>query len=153
MKEALPLSDSRFMLAAQKRRVLRDWCRFLDGGLDPHLFTQGLYHHLIQHCSFIAHYNRMGFAEAYLADPSGTQRFLCQFDRSQGCRSVEYGDTGWLDAEDYHDINMAMVDETTERLSGLRQTLRDREVAKARIELAQAEGRLKQFLGTQREGN
>jgi hypothetical protein len=48
--------DVRFMSAAQKTTVLRAWIRFLKSGLRCDQFTKALYDHLIQHCSFIAHY-------------------------------------------------------------------------------------------------
>jgi len=49
-------SNERFMSADEKRKVLRAWIRFLRNGCQKTQFTQDLYHHLIQHCSFIAHY-------------------------------------------------------------------------------------------------
>lgn len=49
-------SDERFMSADEKRKVLRAWIRFLRNGCQKTQFTHDLYHHLIQHCSFIAHY-------------------------------------------------------------------------------------------------
>ena len=48
--------DVQFMSAAQKTTVLRAWIRFLKSGLRFDQFTKALYDHLIQHCSFIAHY-------------------------------------------------------------------------------------------------
>lgn len=138
--------DVRFMTAAEKQKVLGHWVKFLEGDLAPRLFTKSLYEHLINHASFIAHFSAGGFIETYFTDPTDTQRFLDQFDRAKGCRSIEYGDTGWIDTEDYRDINGAMVDEATGRLPELRRMLRNREVAKARQELGQAERRLKQIL-------
>ena len=37
-------------------------------------------------------------------------RFMKQFDRDSGCISIEYGMKHWLLAEDYSDINTAMVE-------------------------------------------
>lgn len=48
------------------------------------------------HCSFIAHYNRLGFIEAYFERGEDTIKFLSQFDKRGFCRSVEYGGTWWL---------------------------------------------------------
>ena len=103
---------------------------------------KSLYEHLIQHSGFIAHTSRYGFHEVYFDDPSVTQRFLDQYDRSKGCQSVEFGGSGWLENEDYRDINGAMVDAATELLPELRRMLRERETAKARQELVSAERRL-----------
>lgn len=140
--------DVRFMTAAEKKKVLRQWGRFLKSGFDARLFMKSLYHHLIQHCSFIAHYNQGGFYGVYFEDPSATQRFLDQFDRSKGCLSVEYGAAWWINDEDYRDINNAMVNEAAELLPALRGMLKERETAKARQEFEQAERRLKAVLTT-----
>ena len=138
----------RFMTAAEKQKVLRQWKRFLKSGFEARLFMKSLYHHLIQHCSFIAHYNLGGFYGVYFEDPSATQRFLDQFDRSKGCLSVEYGYAWWINDEDYRDVNNAMVDAAAELLPTLRRMLKERETAKARQELEQAERRLKTVLAT-----
>lgn len=135
-------TDARFMSAAGKRRVLTDWARFLKSGFAEGRFTKALYEHLHLHCSFIAHFDRAGFFAFYFTDPSATQRFLDQFDKTKGCHSVEYGDAQWIGDDDYRDINVAMVDEASARLPGLRRTLKEREVAKARQEFEQAERRL-----------
>jgi hypothetical protein len=137
--ETTEFKDVRFMTAAEKRKVLRQWVRFL----------KSLYHHLIQHCSFIAHYNLGGFYGVYFEDPSATQRFLDQFDRSKGCLSVEYGYAWWINDEDYRDINNAMVDAAAALMPSLRSMLKERETAKARQELEQAERRLKAVLATE----
>jgi hypothetical protein len=146
--ETTEFKDVRFMTAAEKKRVLRQWKLFLKSGFDARLFMKSLYHHLIQHCSFIAHYNLSGFYGVYFEDPSATQRFLDQFDRSKGCLSVEYG-YAWINDEDYRDINNAMVDAAAELLPTLRRMLKERETAKARQELEQAERRLKAVLATE----
>lgn len=62
------LKDSEFMDAEQKRKVLSQWGRFINGGFSFHLFTDSLYQHLILHCGFIAHYNRLGFYSTYWDD-------------------------------------------------------------------------------------
>ena len=54
-------------------------------------FTKRLYEHLHLHCSFIAHYNRLGFYAEYFERGEDTARFLSQFDSRGDCRSVEYG--------------------------------------------------------------
>lgn len=102
-------TDTKFMPAKEKERVLRAWESFLKNGCRPQDFTEALYHHLMQHCSFIAHYDRRGFYDTYFVEGEDTAHFLTQFDRSKGCQSVEYGATYWLTG-DYADINNAMVD-------------------------------------------
>lgn len=104
-------SDVQFMSTSEKVTVLNAWKRFLKNELSFSCFTKALYHHLIQHCCFIAHYSRFGFYEYYFADhPKQALRFLSQFDKKLGNVSVEYGSDGWLTQADYHDINGAMVD-------------------------------------------
>lgn len=66
-------SNSPFMTAAEKRRVLVQWTRFLrilarsypDKECCFRAFPEALYRHLMLHCSFIAHYNRLGFFETF----------------------------------------------------------------------------------------
>ena len=72
-------------------------------------FPEALYTHLIQHCSFIAHYNRYVFFQTYFEEPAATARFCRQFDAAANPEglSVEYGTSWWLNGE-YADINAAM---------------------------------------------
>ncbi len=104
------LSDEQFMSAAEKQKVLRAWKRFLKGGCTKSQFTEDLYHHLSQHCSFIAHFNRHGFYDFYFDGPSpDVLRFLDQFDPNQPGISAEYGTTHWLSSHSTGaDLNHAM---------------------------------------------
>jgi len=104
------MKSTQFMSAEEKEKVLKDWQRFLAADFDKARFTKRLYEHLIQHCEFIAHYNQGAFYATYFEDPEDTLRFMKQFDRELGCVSVEYGMKYWLTAEDYQDINTAMVE-------------------------------------------
>ena len=104
------LHDSKFMPAAEKSKVLKQWEGFLQSGCSRVKFTKLLYHHLIQHCSFIAHYDIHGFYATYFENGDDTIHFLSQFDDSKGIpKSVEYGMTYWLTGEEYYDINSEMV--------------------------------------------
>lgn len=104
------MRDTKFMTGKEKMRVLNDWETFLKSGCPRSVFTKALYHHLIQHCSFIAHYDINGFYDTYFVEGEDTAHFLSQFDRSKGCRSIEYGMTYWLTDPEYADINNAMCD-------------------------------------------
>ena len=104
------MKSTKFMSADDKEKVLQDWQRFIESDFSQTRFTKVLYNHLIQHCSFIAHYNQAGFYGTYFEDPEDTMKFISQFDRDQGCVSVEYGMKYWLNNEDYRDINNAMVE-------------------------------------------
>lgn len=42
--------------------------------------------------------------------PEDTLKFLKQFDKDRGCKSVEYGMDYWIKSEDYRDINTTMVE-------------------------------------------
>jgi len=104
------LHNSRFMPAAVKRRVLKQWEAFLKSGCAREKFTKPLYEHLIQHCSFIAHFDINGFYATYFENGDDTVHFLSQFDGSKGIpKSIEYGMTYWFTDEEYHDINSEMV--------------------------------------------
>ncbi len=59
------LKDSEFMTAEEKKKVLKQWDKFIEGGFAFHLFTDAIYQHLNLHCGFIAHYNRAGFYSTY----------------------------------------------------------------------------------------
>ncbi len=104
------LHDSKFMTAEEKRKVLKHWEAFLGSCLQKNKFTKLLYDHLMQHCSFIAHYDINGFYSTYFESGDDTIQFLSQFDGRQGMpKSVEYGMTYWLTDEEYYDINIEMV--------------------------------------------
>ncbi len=104
------LHDSKFFSAAEKSKVLKHWERFLKSGMDKDKFTRALYDHLINHCSFIAHYDIHGFYATYFESGDSTLDFLSQFDTrgNEIPRSIEYGMTYWLTDEDYHDVNTEM---------------------------------------------
>jgi hypothetical protein len=121
-------TDVQFMTADEKRRVATAWRRFLQT-LSQHYgdeeacfraFTEPLYHHLIQHCSFIAHYNRLGFYGHYFQRGDDTLRFLRQFDAAGNPDglSTEYHDPWWLRG-DYADINEAMREIAAEFVPGI----------------------------------
>ena len=54
-------TDVKFMTAMDKHVVAIAWERFLKSGCSRFQFSKALYSHLIQHCSFIAHYDIDGF--------------------------------------------------------------------------------------------
>ncbi|MBI4294657.1 MAG: hypothetical protein HY669_00645 [Chloroflexi bacterium] len=132
-------TNGKYMSAKEKEQVLRAWETFLKNGCRPQDFTEALYHHLIQHCSFTAHYDRGGFYHTYFANGEDTTHFLTQFDRSRGCKSVEYGGGWWLTG-DYADINNAMVDVAARYIPQLTRQAQSRqrqaEIARARALLA-----------------
>lgn len=118
------MKDARFMNAREKEQVLKGWERFLKNGLQAKDFTKPLYNHLIQHCSFIAHYDRGGFYATYFSTGDGIQDFLAQFDKrnAEPCgvpKSVEYGMTYWATGEDYADINKTMIEVASRYIPGL----------------------------------
>ncbi|HHN46837.1 MAG TPA: hypothetical protein ENN09_05280 [Planctomycetes bacterium] len=138
--------DAEFMTADEKRRVLKAWVRFFCGGFQYRHFTRALYQHLIQHCSFIAHYDRRGFYLTYFAAPEATGRFLDQFDRSKDCVSIEYGMTYWIRggndvSAQYYDVNNAMVDAVEDMLPELRKRIASQTLkcALSRLDAAESE--------------
>jgi hypothetical protein len=104
--------DVQFLTADDKRKIIKAWERFLKNGCRWEDFTERLYHHLMHHCGFIAHYSRAGFYDTYFTEPDGTAHFLSQFDARGELKSIEYGGTRWISGPDgaYEDINRAMID-------------------------------------------
>jgi len=99
-------TDTKFMTARDKELTFKAWRTFLKYGCQRKHFTKRLYYHLIQHCSFIAHYNKHGFYSDYFTDPNKAKDFIGQFDTGQ---SIECGGDRWLTG-DYEDINRAMCE-------------------------------------------
>jgi len=112
MPKEYEFKDVKFLTADEKRKILKDWERFLSGGCLWKDFTERLYHHLIQHCEFIAHYDRGGFYGTYFAEGENQVQFLSQFDNRGPLESIEYGGTSWINGPDgdYKDINTAMIE-------------------------------------------
>ena len=124
------------MTAAEKALVLKEWERFLKGGLARKDFTKRLYEHLLLHCSFIAHYNIEGFYETYFGeDRQGTIRFLKMFDPKGDGRSAEIGMDYWLHG-DYGDLNEAMLEVMGKYIRDL---LRATETSERETDLAEAQ--------------
>jgi len=113
--------DVEFMPAKEKGLVLKQWERFIESGFERKYFTNRLYNHLIQHCSFIAHYNRGGFYDTYFSEKRNTGKFIDQF--TDGV-SVEYGMDYWLRG-DYDDINPAMCEVMGKYAPGLKRAFDD----------------------------
>jgi len=142
-----PMADGQFMTAARKKAVLKDWVAFLNGGFRFEDFTKALYDHLTLSCSFIAHFNRLGFYETYFKDARQTARFLSQFDRTKGCVSVEYGDCHWIHKQGYEDLNGAMVSCIVRLLPDVKRRLASKEVEAAKASFDQARARLERAGG------
>lgn len=117
------------MAAAEKKALLQAWMHFLKSGLQFSQFTKALYNHLIQHCSFIAHFNRAEFYSYYFESGDSVALFLSQFDSRGACISAEYGDRRWL-AGDYGDINRAMITEASRMIPSLLDNARQRQKVK-----------------------
>ena len=136
--------DEHFMSAGEKRSVLRAWVRFLKNGCTWNDFTIALYTHLTLHCSFIAHYNRLGFYEYYFSNPGPqTFRFFDQFDPVKPGISAEIGMASWLNGPTAADLNRAMRETSGPFLAKLRERfridIRERDLAQAAA-LAKAYG-------------
>jgi len=117
------------MTAREKEAVLRSWGKFLESGCDKKYFTKKLYGHLINHCSFIAHYDLHGFYSTYFEEGEDTIRFLSQFDNSNGIpKSVEYGMTYWYTDSEYNDINSEMCRVASKYIPLLKKIAANRQV-------------------------
>lgn len=125
----------RFMTAGEKWLVLSAWKGFLRSGLKEKCFSERLYKHLTLHCSFIAHYSRVGFYQHYFEDPDMALKFLSQFDQDGPCLSVEYGTEHWLRngndvSGEYYDINSMMVKVGTLFIPALKSKLQGQQRSK-----------------------
>jgi len=136
LNKEIELKDSEFMTVEEKKIVLKQWRKFLEGGMVEKDFSKKLYHHLSYHCSFIAHYDQYGFYRTYFDNPEQSIRFLKQFDKDFGCVSVEYGKTWWVDGE-YEDINSEMCKIADEYKTGLYRKL-ESNARSGDIEMAKA---------------
>lgn len=135
-------TDHEFMTAAEKRKVRKQWTTFLCHGLRAEHFTRPLYHHLVNHAHFIAHFGRGGFYQTYFEQPEDTLRFLSQFDPDGPGISVEYGSTDWLNNEVAGDLNRAMQEALWTFLTGLREALQHRRLRQAEDDLTRAHQRV-----------
>ena len=111
--------DSEFMSVKDKGLVLKQWERFVESGFDRNKFTDRLYKHLINHCSFIAHFNRDGFYQTYFGEKRNAGKFI---DRFTTGISAEYGMDYWLGG-DYDDINPAMCEVMQKYAPDLKESL------------------------------
>ncbi len=141
MKQETPaFKDEQFMSADEKLKTFRAWVRFLRAGCTWDTFSQVLYHHLYQHCSFIAHTDRAGFYAHYFCveNAEATLAFLDQFDPEKPGVSVEYRDTLWLrEDQTGSDLSRAMRERLPEGLipalrAGFLARVRDRDLAQAK---------------------
>jgi hypothetical protein len=124
MPDGPVFADEQFMSGAEKKKVLRAWNRFLKNACVKSQFTEDLYVHLTQHCSFIAHFDRHGFYNFYFERMTESVfRFFDQFDPQKPGISAEYGATYWLSKHNTGaDLSHAMREAAGPFLQGLRQT-------------------------------
>lgn len=58
-------TDSKWLSADEKRKILKQWAGFVKNGFPETSFTSSIYEHLHLHCGYIAHYNKHGFYGEY----------------------------------------------------------------------------------------
>lgn len=122
------LKDVEFMTAKEKERVLKQWETFLRNGCERLDFHKPLYQHLINHCSFIAHYDINGFYSTYFDNGEDTAHFLTQFDNRKGVpNSIEYNMAYWYKDSDMGDINQEMCLIAVKYIDSLSRVARDRQ--------------------------
>ena len=130
----IELKDSEFMTAKEKKMVLKQWERFLRGGMAEKDFSKRIYEHLYLHCSFIAHYDQHGFYGTFFTDPEQSIEFLHHFDTDFGGVNGEYRTTWWVEDE-YGDINSEMCKIADKYKAGLYERL-ESEARSGDIEMA-----------------
>jgi len=92
---AIPFTDTEYLSADDKRKILKQWVMFCASGFSHDKFTDRLYEHLILHCGFIAHYDIDGFYCEYFGAYGYIDCFVNQMN-SYNCMSC------------YDDINSQM---------------------------------------------
>lgn len=102
------MKDAQFMTSKDKELVLKQWITFIKNDMMFVHFTDRIYKHLSLHCSFIAHFSKVGFYNTYFVNPEDTIKFIGQFDRDKGNMSIEYGGRLWIIDPDYNDLNQSM---------------------------------------------
>ncbi|MCF8012212.1 MAG: hypothetical protein K9L17_13410 [Clostridiales bacterium] len=101
--------DAKFFTAKEKERAYKCFQRVIKNR-DINKMDKNLYNHLHLHCSFIAHYNMLGFKEEFSG--RNFRRFIQHFDRN--APGFGEGALGWwIKDSDYRDINEAMVELVT----------------------------------------
>jgi len=114
----------------EKLHVVRNFRAVIEAK-DVSLMNSELYHFVILHCGFIAHFNINGFKAAYSHPKDFTGVFIRHFDRSHSyfcsvscCDEANYRDTGYTRAEikqefyrivDAHIDSIAMWAESEQR--------------------------------------
>ncbi len=110
--------DEEFYTAADKRKILKTWQRFIRSGFTEEKFTQRLYSFIHMHCGFIAHYSRSGFYATYFETVPAFLEFWGRFtgvDTFMGVPLRVY--SGW-GAATGHDLVLAMLD-YAEQVNGI----------------------------------
>jgi hypothetical protein len=111
MTEIMPINDYHFtgeesLPAAEKRRILLDWQRFIRGGFKKHLFTETLYIYLHRSCGFNTHLSRASFWAIYFsAGILDLQEVLDRFGRGRVVQAR------WLSVGRGEDLKLAMCAE------------------------------------------
>ena len=129
------------MAANYVEKILKAWKRFIKNGFKWEHFTKALYEHLHLHCSFIAHYERLGFYQTYFGDPEDTLKFINQFVTGV---SVEYNATWWLHGE-YADINEAMREVVKNSKDELISRLRTEVIKNTDLEIQRLQAKRERF--------
>ena len=110
-------TETKVASAADQHRIIRHWQRFLrtlanfysDKERLQHAFTELLYSHLRECCSFFPRWGREDFFAHFFMAPAATRRFLYQFDSSRNPegKSAELDIMHWLYAES-RNVNESM---------------------------------------------
>lgn len=89
--------DGKYLTAAQKALLVKQFEKFVVGGFDQKHFTKNLYKHLSLHFSFIAHYNQWGFYECRFEDPEGRMQTFKQIIEASRWNFVDDNTSGCAD--------------------------------------------------------
>lgn len=136
--------DVKFMTATEKFLTLRQWVRLLDSGFNVDQWAKSprVYHHLMQHCGHIAHYDAGGFYHAQFAAPEDRVRFMTDF-----LRDADSGRFEWGAGADYADLNALMALALKERFKMLNALAVDAMTENRRNEVARLEREIEGLTG------
>jgi len=134
-------TDVRFMTAAEKARVAKQWDVFLASDMSADKFTRALYEHLHLHCGHIAHYDIHGFYAEWFAAPEQRIAFMRQWDSDY--RTGRFGCAG----SDYDDLHHVMHDSLVKHADRIFALARHAEEENLREHIARSQARLDAMQG------
>jgi hypothetical protein len=107
--ETRPVSEGNSpATAAEKKRIYRDWVRFISHGFQRSQFHKDLYDYLILHHGDYAHYSQNNYYDTYFSTPEGIWEFIEWF--SDQTRRYNTWGSNSINTYAWNDLSNAMQD-------------------------------------------